>query len=210
MVERRDEENLDPVTERELRSLPRERRPPQDLERMVVSDLRREGLLGSRLLAPRPWMRAAASLALLAIGFAAGAWWMRPALSWETRTQARNEPRFLLLLHESPDMETLSHERQAAMVKEYKAWAAEGARQGFLLEGEKLREVRRLLPTTKWSTAIHVPNAPGSDSSASAGPFIGGYFVIRAANYEEALRLARTCPHLRHGGRIEVREIDPV
>ena len=197
MVEGRDEDNLDPVTERELRSLARERRPPRDLEGTVVAGLRREELLGSRRLASRPWMRAAASVAFLAIGFAIGAWWMRsPAL----HLQAQHERRFLLLLHESALSQARAPERQAALIEEYKSWAAQGVKSGFLLEGEKLKEEGRLLPET---------TGAGARADGSPGP-IGGYFVIRADDYEQALRLARTCPHLRNGGRIEVREIDPV
>ena len=36
-----------------------------------------------------------------------------------------------------------------------------------------------------------------------------GFFVIVASNDQEALGLARSCPFLRHGGRIEVRRIHP-
>ena len=202
MVEGRNGENLDPVTEQELRSLPRERRPPQDLETEVTAGLRREGLLGSRRLASMPWMRAAAAAAFLAIGFASGAWWMRPPIPRpEAPQEAGHERRFLLLLHESTLTEARAPERQAALIQEYKAWAAHGVKSGFLLEGEKLREERVVLAE---------PDSPGEAWAAGGESIIGGYFVIRAADPQEALRLARTCPHLRHGGQIEVREIDPV
>ena len=202
MVDGHDEDNLDPVTERELRSLARDRRPPRDLEEAVVAGLRREGLLGSRRLASRPWMRAAASVAFLAIGFAAGAWWMRsPALRPEAPQEAHQERRFLLLLHESALSQARAPERQAALIEEYRAWAARGVKSGFLVEGEKLKEARVVLAD---------PDSPGEAWAAGGGSTIGGYFVIRAADRQEALRLARTCPHLRHGGQIEVREIDPV
>jgi hypothetical protein len=42
---------------------------------------------------------------------------------------------------------------------------------------------------------------------AEAKEVIGGYFVIQAADYAEAVRLSTECPHLRYGGRIELREI---
>ncbi len=193
MVEERDEERLDPVTERELGGLARERRPPEDLEAQVVADLRREGLLGPGRSASKLWIRAAAAAVFVAIGFAAGAWWMQPA----PVAISRSGPRFLLLLQETPQSEASSPERLRALVEEYKTWAADGARQGFLLEGEKLKNERKLLPET-------------AESEAPVQGPIGGYFVIRADDYEQALRLARTCPHLLHGGRIEVREIDPV
>ncbi|MCI0556474.1 MAG: hypothetical protein L0287_36490 [Anaerolineae bacterium] len=31
-----------------------------------------------------------------------------------------------------------------------------------------------------------------------------------ARDSEEAIRIAESCPHLKYGGRIEVRRIDPV
>jgi hypothetical protein len=38
---------------------------------------------------------------------------------------------------------------------------------------------------------------------------IGGYIVLRAANYAEAVDLARDCPFLRLG-KIAVRQTDPL
>ena len=114
-------------------------------------------------------------------------------------------PRFLLLLHEPPGrVQAPSPESGRALVEEYKAWAAEGARSGFLLGGEKLKDGGNLVAESGAS--------PGSTAIAldPGRPFIGGYFLIRASGYDEAVELARTCPHLRHGGIIEVRQIDPV
>jgi hypothetical protein len=54
----------------------------------------------------------------------------------------------------------------------------------------------------------------GGRTSITDGPFaeskdvIGGFWVISAKDYDEACRVAETSPHLGHGGRIEVREID--
>ena len=44
---------------------------------------------------------------------------------------------------------------------------------------------------------------------AEAKEVIGGYFMIEAANYDQAVQLARDCPNLELGGTIEVREIEP-
>lgn len=200
-------EGLDPETERDLRRLPRERRPPASLEDRVVEKLKAEGLLhpGAESRPPRvAWMRLAASIALLVAGFSAGAWWMgdqpaRPA------PPPPGNPRFLLLLHEAPGPAAApSPEELRAVIDEYKTWAAEGVRRGFLLDGEKLKDGGAVLPESGAATA-----SIGTGPSSGA-PFIGGYFLIRASGYDEALRLARTCPHLKHGGVIEVREIDPV
>jgi hypothetical protein len=34
-----------------------------------------------------------------------------------------------------------------------------------------------------------------------------GFFVVRARDFAEARRIAETCPHLRHGGRIVLRRV---
>ena len=55
----------------------------------------------------------------------------------------------------------------------------------------------------------------GGKPRVTDGPFIeakeviGGYFAIEAADYDEAVRLSSDCPHLKYGGRIELREIQP-
>ena len=35
------------------------------------------------------------------------------------------------------------------------------------------------------------------------------FFIIQAADSAEAYRIARDCPHLRHGGTIQLRRIEP-
>ncbi|MGQ0715255.1 MAG: sigma-70 family RNA polymerase sigma factor [Gemmatimonadaceae bacterium] len=45
---------------------------------------------------------------------------------------------------------------------------------------------------------------------AEAAEVIGGYFAIEAADYDEAVAIARSCPHIKYSGRIEVREVDVV
>jgi hypothetical protein len=47
----------------------------------------------------------------------------------------------------------------------------------------------------------------------SDGPFVeskevlGGYSIIQAGSYEEALRIAKECPHHQGPGSIEIREM---
>jgi hypothetical protein len=38
---------------------------------------------------------------------------------------------------------------------------------------------------------------------------VGGYAIIRAENYQEAIELIRDCPHLAFG-RLELRQTDPM
>ena len=36
----------------------------------------------------------------------------------------------------------------------------------------------------------------------------GGLVVVEAEDYDAAVELARSCPQLKYGGRIEIREVD--
>jgi hypothetical protein len=45
--------------------------------------------------------------------------------------------------------------------------------------------------------------------TAGDAPRVSGFFLIRAGSLDEAEAIARDCPHLRHGGRVLVRDVDP-
>jgi len=53
----------------------------------------------------------------------------------------------------------------------------------------------------------------GPKKLVTDGPFaegkelVGGYFIVKAKNLDEAVTLAKECPDLKHNGRVEVRPI---
>jgi hypothetical protein len=183
-----DDEILSDEEKRAYRSVADGPEAPAGLERRVVRALRREGLL-----TPPLWRRATPwALAVLAAGalFLAGRASAPPAVA----PRAGAAPRFVLFLQE-PVAEPLAPEGEPARVREYSSWARSRHADGSLLEGEKLKD------------AAVVLRAP----AASEGPSrTTGYFVVTAPDLERAVALARTCPHLRHRGDIEVRPIDLV
>jgi hypothetical protein len=166
--------------------------PPAALEERVVGALRERGLLRGvaavprRTVAPRwAWPVAiAAGLLLFVGGFALG---RRPAASVTTGLS-----QYTLLLYEGPAFNAAGA-TEPDLVKEYSAWAGELAGRGRLVSGEKLGN-------QLWTL--------GAEGDASAtGPT--GFFVIAARNESEALAIARSCPHLRHGGTVSVQLIEP-
>lgn len=110
---------------------------------------------------------------------------------------------YLLLLHESPaDTAHLSPTEMQALVERYIAWGQAMADQGRMVAGHKLRDeggriVRRAAGTTQ------VTDGPFIE----AKEIVGGLFVIRAADYDDAVAMAATCPHAEIGW-IEVRAIE--
>lgn len=107
---------------------------------------------------------------------------------------------YLMILHDPVDspFAALSPEQMQTVIARYGAWADRMAAAGKLRGGQKLED----------GTARHMTGGTVTD-----GPYpetkevIGGYFLIAAESYDDAVALAGDCPHLEFG-RIEVRRID--
>jgi hypothetical protein len=182
----------------ELRALPRDTSAPAALEERTVAALRREGLLvgpHSSLLRSRWPLAIAASVAF----FALGAYWGRQTATTPA-PPSDHRPRYLLLLRQGQLRPAVGVEEEGR-VREYGDWAARLRAAGVAARGARL--------TDDGMTLAAAPVSPSPVRVAGSPDAILGYFVISARDLEEGLRLARGCPHLRHGGVIEVRPIDP-
>ena len=89
-------------------------------------------------------------------------------------------------------------------VEKYQAWINKIHSSGRHVSSEKLgEEGGKLLSLQKGRLAV--VDGPYSETKE----VVGGYYVFRAANYEEAIELTRDCPFLEDG-RIEIRQTDPM
>lgn len=82
---------------------------------------------------------------------------------------------------------------------EYTGWATSLAQRGHLVDGAKLSD-------SGWVLVQAQPRAEAVPTSNEG--VLAGYFVIRAADRDEAERIARECPHLKYRGTISLRAID--
>lgn len=166
----------------EVAALPREMVPDAGLEDRTVRALARTGLLRSGRARPS-WLTAAAAVAVFAVGLTVGRAMPRPA-------PAPDVPRFLLLLHGGPD--GLGAAEEARVAAEYGAWAVGLRESGRFVSGERLGDGSAVVPAGR-------EEVDG----------VRGFFLISASSFDEAVQVARSCPHARRGGRIVVRPIDP-
>jgi hypothetical protein len=113
--------------------------------------------------------------------------------------------KFMLVLYETPNQfRSMSAEDIQKVIEKYNAWSAKLAQAGKLQGGEKLREEGgRLLSSER--NKVTVVDGPYVETKE----VIGGFFILEATDYPEAVQLVSDCPHLAYG-RIEVREIDPM
>lgn len=114
-------------------------------------------------------------------------------------------PKFMLLLHDDPlGFMSLSPEEMQKAIEKYIAWGDRLRAEGVILDGHKLSDqpgkvVRRA------GGRVRATDGPHTESKE----VLGGYYVIEAASYDDAVRRASDCPHLDFGS-IEIREIDIV
>ena len=110
-------------------------------------------------------------------------------------------PQYLLLLHEDP-AHVASHgpEEMQRILDRYLAWSGELRAANRIRGGEKLRD--------EGGRHIRAGGAVTDGPYVEGKEVLGGFFVIEAADYDDAVSVARECPHLAHGW-VEVREIDP-
>ncbi|HEY7410151.1 MAG TPA: YciI family protein [Vicinamibacteria bacterium] len=159
--------------------------PQAAQEDAVVRRLRREGLLAPR----RRWeilAAVAAGLALFALGHA-----------WGGRARGPDGPRFVLFVHDTPASAATTEAGVQERVREYGAWARDQRAANRLVSGAKLSDEVVVLEGGR-------PPVARREETGEAG----GYFVISAPDLAQALAVAGTCPHLRHGGIIVVRRVD--
>ncbi len=115
-------------------------------------------------------------------------------------------PKFMLILHDDmPTLGRMSPDEMQRIIARYQAWSGKMAQAGKLAGGEKLKD----------EGGKHL-SAPGGKLAVKDGPYaeakevVGGFFLIEAKDYAEAVQLCADCPHLALGGRIELREIDVI
>jgi hypothetical protein len=181
--------------------LPRDAEPPAGLEHATVAALTARGLLRR----PRPRLDAAlaaaltlaASVLLLAGGLTIGRFGGESAPVPPTDGQ----PRFALFLYEGPEYDQPAPGAMDERVREYGVWASAERTDGAVEGGEKLKDGE--------DVAIEPDGSTRAASSLPGEPRLAGYFLIRAADQRTALEIARSCPHVRYGGRIVLREIEP-
>lgn len=111
---------------------------------------------------------------------------------------------YMLLLHDSTEeFADVSAEEIQAVISEYVGWRNKIEQQGKLIGGEKLADEGGKHLSMQ-NGEIRVTDGPYAEIKEA----LGGYFAIKASDYDEAVEISKTCPHLKYGGRIELRKIE--
>jgi hypothetical protein len=111
-------------------------------------------------------------------------------------------PEYVLLLREKNDVsDDMSPEEIQRAMQRYTRWHASVAERGHSPSGKKLRDgTGRVM---EGAGKPVVTDGPYTESHE----IIAGFFAFTAESYEQAVELARDCPHLEFG-TIEIREVE--
>ena len=113
---------------------------------------------------------------------------------------------FMLIARDGPQhFADVSPEDMQRIIEKYVAWGTKLEEAGKKGAGSKLRDGEG-----------KVLRGNGGKLTVTDGPFsetkevVGGYWMIDAADYDEAIELARDCPHIEYGASLEIREVEQV
>jgi hypothetical protein len=111
--------------------------------------------------------------------------------------------KFLLLFRDTAaseaNFQALSPEDMQAEIARWGQWIGGIAAQGKLVSTEALFPSGRMMS----QLGKVVTDGPYTESKE----LIGGFMLLSAENYAEAVELSRGCPTLQDGGTLEVRQI---
>ncbi len=110
---------------------------------------------------------------------------------------------FLLIFRADVNsLPTVSPEKLQANTKKWMDWLG-----GIAAQDKLVNRGNRLNPEGKVVKANNViTDGPYTEIKES----IGGYSIVKADSYEEAVEIAKGCPVLKTGGNVEVREISAI
>jgi len=104
---------------------------------------------------------------------------------------------FMLLLYDDPShWATLSPEEMQKAIEKYTAWRKKAV-DSNRLAGDPGKVIR------SQNGKPRVTDGPYSETKE----VLGGYYTIEAANYDEAVKLAMTHPHVEYGNAVEIRQV---
>ena len=114
-------------------------------------------------------------------------------------------PKYMMLLHDDPaGFMSLSPDEMQKAIERYVAWGDKLRAEGVMLDGAKLQDEPGKV-VRRQDGRVRATDGPHTESKE----VLGGYYVMQAASYDEAVALVSDCPHLEFG-TIEIRAIDNV
>ena len=106
-----------------------------------------------------------------------------------------------MLLLKGGEYKGYSPEEMQKILEKYMAWSGKLRSEGRYKGGEELNKTGRVL---RWQ-GNQVVDGPYTETKEA----VGGFYLIEAKDYDDAVSISRGCPHLEFRGEIEIHETIP-
>ncbi len=111
-------------------------------------------------------------------------------------------PEFLLLFRNTQLETRLSMDEMHEAMRRLNDWLDRWAERGNILKGQPLGNEGKVISGSKQRTVADGPFAESKEA-------VGGYVLVQAADFDEAMSIAAEWPLLDYDGVIEVRPVMP-
>jgi len=109
---------------------------------------------------------------------------------------------YMILFINGKKVQRTDDEKNKRMA-EFHIWMDKYSKNGHLKNGFPLRIQGKFFSMENGS--MDVDETVHDDQGS-----IAGYFILEAENENQAVGIIKECPHISHGGKIELREIAPL
>jgi hypothetical protein len=119
-------------------------------------------------------------------------------------SQKNNAPAYMFVFRHPADMPAPSPEQMQKSFEKWMTWIKNMKAKGQYLAGEPLEDSPSKV--LRGPRGAKVTDGP----YAEAKEVVGGYMLIAAKDFAEALEIAKDCPGFDVGSTVEVRQIMPI
>lgn len=170
--------------------LKREERLPAGLEKRIIEQLKSNHLIESKTYEMNPtlkWVAAAAAAVLL--------FFIGNYTGQQSGVAQAIDPSmgYMLILHEDDQFKPGEPQE---MYQEYAGWMQNTMAKGIEMTGHELKNEAAIVDQRQ-----NVKNLDENSAKKTTG-----YFILEAESLEEALEVAKSNPHIKYGGTIEVKQ----
>ena len=182
--------------------LEKEKMPPPFLEGRIVTALRDAQLIRTNRTGWVPGRRGigitvAASICFFILGILVGVWSVSAQSTKPTEQAKPVGPVFVVALRNPPEaVLAKSKDEVLQRMQEFGAWVDELERQGLTLGHD-----------CQLLSEVNGPNSIVDTSSSAPGGSLMGIVLLQVENYEQAVEAAKSCPHWKYGGTVEVKQL---
>jgi len=106
----------------------------------------------------------------------------------------------MLLFRDHNWKDDTSPQEMEGMMLKWIAWIQQLEKEGKLLGANPLERTGKLISGKNGETVMDGPFAESKEA-------VGGYFLLKVPDFDEAMAIARSCPGLAYGLSVEVRPV---